>query len=98
LRGDKKQTASAFKAFAMSMEEFEFEFEVIVQRDKQGGRCGGVDERGTVRVAYNDFVSGKASESRESVAAASLAMDNPELRHEFQLGVYSIRGIRRVPA
>ena len=73
MRGDKKQTASAFKAFAMSMEEFEFEFEVIVQRDKQGGRCGGVDERGTVRVAYNDFVSGKASGSRESVAAASLS-------------------------
>ena len=74
----------------MSMEEFEFEFEVIVQRDKQGGRCSGVDECGTVRGACKNFVSGKASEPRESVAAASLAMDNPELRHEFQLGIYSI--------
>ena len=66
------------------MSELEFEFEVALESQDERGRVGGLGEIGFARRARDDVAGGQPGDLGERYAALRVAMNDPELRHEYR--------------
>ncbi len=66
------------------MSELEFEFEVALEPQYEGGGVGGGGEIGFAGRARDDIARGQPSDLGEGDAALRVAMNDPELRHEYR--------------
>jgi hypothetical protein len=69
----------------MAVHKIEFEFEVAFESDKKCGGRGCACERSVARTGASEIRRGESTQMSKGIAAARVAVNNPELRHEIQL-------------
>jgi hypothetical protein len=68
----------------MAMREVEFELEIAFDSEYDGFRGSGVGEFPLTGTRFEDVCDGEPGQTRERGALLRAAMNDPELRHDFQ--------------